>query len=61
MLHGKSQQEKQKITGGVLYRILFLLLLVSSSHVVLHAAVCDKDPGASVSRTPGGPEQVNVQ
>lgn len=43
---------KYKETSG-LYFISLLLVLVDSSHVVLHAGVCDKGLGASSSQTPG--------
>lgn len=35
------------------YFISLLLLMVNSSHVVLHAGICDKGLGASVNQTPG--------
>ena len=41
-----------KETSGLLYFISLLLVLVDSSHVVLHAGVCDKGLGASSSQTP---------
>ncbi len=53
--HSKPQTTFNKIkkTSGLLYSISLLLVLVNSSHVVLHAGICDKGLGASVSQTPG--------
>lgn len=51
-LHLGQETEQLKQRAGLLYLERFLLLAVSSSHVVLHAGVCGKGLWAAFNRTP---------
>lgn len=51
-LHLGREAEQLKQRAGLLYLERLLLLAVSSSHVVLHAGVCDEGLWAAFNRTP---------
>lgn len=51
-LHLGRETEQLEERAGLLYLERFLLLAVSSSHVILHAGVCDEGLWAAFNRTP---------
>lgn len=55
------ETEQMKERAGLLYLVRFLLFAVNSSHVVLHAGVCDKGLWTTFNRTPEDQNSYKLQ